>query len=410
MADTNTTRKKHFILLGGGFVGSYLATEILKRSLEDQDYSYKITVIDKDMNTGTETATDYKLLKIKENIDKLYPEIDTPEKIFEGSEEKMNLLQMDLSSFTQFPSTVINTIFNETDPLENYSEDDRIIIFNLAANLGVQNVIEDKNYLQRELLLQDSLFMINQELYYSLIDLEKDPKKILTINYFSTSEVYGDKKYMREDSSCEIHLNNPNYSFERQRYALIKLFTEALYKEFHLNTEIDVNIIRPFNVIGPFQNENFVIPKMFSNLINDPHKITIYGDGLQKRTFIYVKDFVVSLLDFIDRKASDEEKRYSCEFINLANIMNVFAVKDLAIKIINTVNENNYLKNFIPEDSDYSEVYFGDFIEYLEVDGYVGEKERVPNINKLYKEYRVKPRTPLTKILKIYKDIHYSNI
>ncbi|GAB5030007.1 dtdp-glucose-dehydratase [Nannochloropsis oceanica] len=99
----------------------------------------------------------------------------------------------------------------------------------------------------------------------------------------STDEVYGegtaDQEPMFEDNVLEP--TNP--------YAATKAGAEFLAKSYHRSFNLPVIITRGNNVYGPHQYPEKLIPK-FINLLQRARPLTLHGNGLNTRNFLYVTD------------------------------------------------------------------------------------------------------------------------
>ena len=60
-------------------------------------------------------------------------------------------------------------------------------------------------------------------------------------------------------------------------------------RSYHLEFGLDYTIFRFFNTYGPKQSKDFVVSKFLTAALKD-EDITIYGDGLQTRTFCFISD------------------------------------------------------------------------------------------------------------------------
>ncbi len=106
----------------------------------------------------------------------------------------------------------------------------------------------------------------------------------------STSEVYGDPLVnpQRED-----YYGNVNSIGPRGVYDEAKRFAEAITMAYHRVHGMDTKIVRIFNSYGPRmrQDDGRAIPNfVLQALANKP--ITIYGKGLQTRSFCYINDLI----------------------------------------------------------------------------------------------------------------------
>jgi UDP-glucuronate decarboxylase len=110
----------------------------------------------------------------------------------------------------------------------------------------------------------------------------------------STSEVYGDPKVhpQRED-----YWGNVNPIGVRSCYDEAKRYAEALCMEFWRKRQVDVRLIRIFNTYGPRLDPND--GRVISNYIKQALRgepLTVFGTGLQTRSFQYVDDLVAAAL------------------------------------------------------------------------------------------------------------------
>ena len=147
------------------------------------------------------------------------------------------------------------------------------IVIHQAAQVSVQKSLEDP--------LNDA--KINIEGTLSLLQLcrQYKTKKII---FASSAAVYGNPRYLGVD---ETHPLEPE-SF----YGLSKLSAEYYIRLFSNLYGIDHTILRYANVFGPKQDphgEGGVI-SIFLDRLRLGRPISIYGDGLQTRDFVYVKD------------------------------------------------------------------------------------------------------------------------
>jgi dTDP-glucose 4,6-dehydratase len=116
--------------------------------------------------------------------------------------------------------------------------------------------------------------------------LEKKAAFILA----STSEVYGDPLVHPQKES---YWGNVNPVGPRGVYDEAKRFGEALTMAYHRYKNVNTKIVRIFNTYGPKMrpNDGRAIPTFIPQALrNQP--LTIFGDGLQTRSFCYVEDLI----------------------------------------------------------------------------------------------------------------------
>ena len=110
----------------------------------------------------------------------------------------------------------------------------------------------------------------------------------------STSECYGDPEV---NPQPETYWGNVNPIGIRGVYDEAKRFAEAMTMAYHRHHNVDVRIVRIFNTFGPRMqvDDGRAIPNFFRQAIRG-EDVTLYGDGSQTRSFIYVDDQVEGIL------------------------------------------------------------------------------------------------------------------
>jgi len=176
---------------------------------------------------------------------------------------------------------------------------------------------------------------------YNLLGLAKRTgAKILQA---STSEVYGDPKVHPQ---TEEYWGNVNPIGIRSCYDEGKRAAETLFMDYYRVHEVTAKIVRIFNTYGPRMAEND--GRVVSNFIVQALQgkdITIYGDGMQTRSFCYVDD----LLDAMQAMMNHHDDMY----IGPVNIGNPgeFTMWELAHKVIElTGSKSQILQMPLPQD------------------------------------------------------------
>jgi UDP-glucuronate decarboxylase len=114
------------------------------------------------------------------------------------------------------------------------------------------------------------------------------------ILHASTSEVYGDPTIHPQ---TESYWGNVNPIGIRSCYDEGKRAAETLCMDYHRQHGIKVKLIRIFNTYGPRMDKND--GRVVSNFIVQAltgKNITIYGNGLQTRSFQYIDDLVEGMI------------------------------------------------------------------------------------------------------------------
>ncbi|MDD4746449.1 MAG: NAD-dependent epimerase/dehydratase family protein [Salinivirgaceae bacterium] len=100
--------------------------------------------------------------------------------------------------------------------------------------------------------------------------------------FSSSSEIYG------EPVEIPQHVYTTPLN-SRLPYAIVKNVGEAFLRSYHQEYELNYTIFRFFNTYGPKQAKDFVISKFINKALHN-EDLTIFGDGLQTRTFCYIDD------------------------------------------------------------------------------------------------------------------------
>ena len=150
----------------------------------------------------------------------------------------------------------------------------------------------------------------------------------------STSEVYGDPKVHPQ---TEDYWGNVNPIGIRSCYDEGKRCAETLFMDYHLQNQVAIKIIRIFNTYGP--NMNPSDGRVVSNFIMQAlqgQDITIFGDGLQTRSFQYVDDLVEGMIRMMNTGP---------DFLGPVNLgnPNEFTMLELAETIIRLTNSKSKL-------------------------------------------------------------------
>jgi UDP-glucuronate decarboxylase len=158
----------------------------------------------------------------------------------------------------------------------------------------------------------------------------------------STSEVYGDPLVHPQTESYWGHVNPIGI---RSCYDEGKRCAETLFMDYHNQNNVAIKIIRIFNTYGP--NMNPADGRVVSNFIVQALQgkdITIFGDGLQTRSFQYVDDLVEGMIRMM---ASDPSFLGP---VNLGN-PNEFTMLELAQAIIElTGSKSKIIHMDLPQD------------------------------------------------------------
>ncbi|HWQ66784.1 MAG TPA: UDP-glucuronic acid decarboxylase family protein [Methanospirillum sp.] len=162
--------------------------------------------------------------------------------------------------------------------------------------------------------------------------------------FTSTSEIYGEAQVF---PTPETYRGNVNTLGIRGCYDEAKRAGEAYCMAYHRQHGVDVRIVRIFNTYGPGMRSDGVYGRVIPRFIDQArkgHPITIFGDGSQTRSFCYVTDQIVGLLNLAGRDG------LSGEVVNIGNPYE-YTVSDLADVIIRlTGSASELIYEPLPQD------------------------------------------------------------
>lgn len=163
---------------------------------------------------------------------------------------RIKVLRMDTARNFTVPQDAITMVSgNITDPgsLQNIMKDIEIV-FHLAAISNVNYAIAHPR----------ETFETNATGTLNLLE-EARKNKVEQFVYISSSHVYGVPQYLPMDEKHPIHPHEP--------YAASKAAAEMLVNIYGINYGLKTTIIRPFNMYGPGQSGDFIIPSIISQAL-----------------------------------------------------------------------------------------------------------------------------------------------
>jgi len=193
-------------------------------------------------------------------------------------------------------------------------------VFHYAAVVGVKRTIENP-----VMVLNDIQGIKN------VLDLCKSTG-VKRVFFSSSSEVYGEPVELPQHEET-TPLNS------RLPYAVVKNVGESFCRSYHKEYGLDYTIFRFFNTYGPKQSPDFVISK-FLKAARKNLPITVYGKGLQSRTFCHIEDNVDCTVKIL------EEEMLLNDVINVGNEINI-TIYELAQLIIRLTNSKSKIQ-FLP--------------------------------------------------------------
>ncbi len=158
----------------------------------------------------------------------------------------------------------------------------------------------------------------------------------------STSEVYGDPQVHPQTEDYWGHVNPIG---TRSCYDEGKRCAETLFFDYHRQHRLLIKVARIFNTYGPnmHPNDGRVVSNFIMQALQN-RPITLYGEGVQSRSFCFVSDLVEALVRTMET---------SDEFIGPVNLGNPaeFAIKTLAERVIEMTGSRSEIQ-YLPRPED----------------------------------------------------------
>jgi UDP-glucose 4-epimerase len=303
---------------GAGFIGSHLAEELVRRG-------HRVALLD-DLSTGT-----------RENIEHLVARDDVR-----------------FVKSTVLEEGIVRSLVDEAD-----------VVFHLAAAVKLRSLSEHPvrslqvNARGTETVLQACC---------------RAGRKVIVA---SSGEVYGRNGEGRFREGDALVLGDT--TARRGGYACTKLLGEFLAMAYHQEKGLPAIVARLFNVCGPRQSGPYarVIPRFVGQALRG-EPLTVYGDGTQVRSFLYVGDAVHALLGLAEHPGA------------VGEVFNVGSPEEVTIeglaRKVKAVTKSDSSIAYIPSAE-------------ARADGFGDMRSRVPDVRKLQALLGDLPKVPLGEAL-----------
>jgi dTDP-glucose 4,6-dehydratase len=238
----------HLLVTGGaGFIGSCFVREVLGR----RDGT-RITVLDKLTYAGNEAN--------------LAPVRDDPELA-----ARLTFVRGDIAD-----ADAVGPLVESVDAVINFAAESHV----------------DRSILDPEAFLATGVIGVHVLLEACRVAARRP--RLLQV---STDEVYG---HVETGHASEDALLAP-----RSPYAAAKAAGELLARSYVITHGLDVVVTRGANTYGPYHHPEKLIPLFITNALDD-QPLPLYGDGLQRRDWLFVADHAAAI-DFVLRHGASGE-------------------------------------------------------------------------------------------------------
>jgi dTDP-glucose 4,6-dehydratase len=168
---------------------------------------------------------------------------------------------------------------------------DRTLVEQLTADVdGIVNFAAE-THVDRSILDPEAFLTTGVVGVHILLEACRNAPQRPRFLQVSTDEVYGsvDEGFATEDAPFA----------PRSPYAAAKAAGELLVHSYVVTHGIDAVVTRGSNTYGPYHHPEKLIPLFITNAIDDL-PLPLYGDGLQRRDWLYVSDHAAGI-DFVLR-------------------------------------------------------------------------------------------------------------
>lgn len=230
----------HLLVTGGaGFVGS----EFVRRVLRGDDAT-RVTVLDKLTYAG--------------NRANLRPIEDDP--------ARAPRLRFVVGDIADRPT--VDSLVADADAIVNFAAESHVD----------RSILDSEAFLRTGVIGVHVLLDAFREQWHRAERGERPHPRFLHV---STDEVYGS---IDDGCATESTPFNP-----RSPYAAAKAAGDHLVRSYFATYGVDVVITRGSNTYGPYQHPEKLIPLFVTNALDDL-ELPLYGDGLQRRDWLHVRD------------------------------------------------------------------------------------------------------------------------
>lgn len=238
-------------------------------------------------------------------------------------------------------------------------------VYHVAAVVGMKHVVEHP------------LLTFRTNLQGTQIVLDAAAAQRKRVLFTSTSEIYGLSPSVptAEDELSILGSTTRN----RWSYAFSKASSEVLAFAYAHERDAEIIVTRLFNTVGPRQTGRYgmVIPRFVRQaLAGEP--LTVFGDGLQTRSFGHVREITSALVQLMAHPAAPGQ------IINVGNPREVRII-DLARRVIELTGSSSNVE-FVPYDLAYEP-------------GFEEIARRVPDVRTLARLIDFEPRMQIDTIL-----------
>ena len=161
-----------------------------------------------------------------------------------------------------------------------------------------------ESHVDRSIVAPDAFIRTNIEGTFNLLEVSRqNVDRLVLFHHVSTDEVYG--SLGSDGLFTEKTPYKPN-----SPYSASKAASDHLVRACHRTYDLPVTISNCSNNYGPYQFPEKLIPLMIINLI-ESKPLPVYGDGLQRRDWLHVRDHCRAIITMLDAPRPEYEVEWS---------------------------------------------------------------------------------------------------
>jgi len=217
---------------------------------------------------------------------------------------KENVVSLDLLTYA---GNIVNLASLSGNPLHHFTQGnigDRELTSQLLKKHHIRAVVNfaAESHVDRSIHGSGDFIQTNIVGTYNLLesvrvywnDLNENSKKGFRFLHVSTDEVYGSLEKL-DPAFSETNRYEPN-----SPYSASKAASDHLVRAWHQTYDLPVITTNCSNNYGPYHFPEKLIPLCILNALNGK-PLPIYGDGQQKRDWLYVKDHCSAIRTILEK-------------------------------------------------------------------------------------------------------------
>ncbi|MDM7926882.1 MAG: NAD-dependent epimerase/dehydratase family protein [bacterium] len=192
-------------------------------------------------------------------------------------------------------------------------------VYNLAADMGGMGFIEThKAACMLSVLINTHLLMAARE-----IGVER--------YFFASSACVYNAEKQRDPDNPGLRESDAYPAMAEDGYGWEKLFSERMCRHFREDFGMVTRMARFHNVYGPFgtwtggreKAPAAICRKVIEAKLGGTREITIWGDGLQTRSFMYIDDGVKGIVDIMNSAIEEPINLGSSEMVSINGLVDL---------------------------------------------------------------------------------------